>query len=557
MTRVLWLLFYFLQKLYMKASDLFVKILENKGVKTIYGVPGEENLDLLDSLSRSSIELITTRNEQTAVFMAATYGRFTGQLGVALATLGPGATNMMTGVAYAQLGGMPVMVITGQKPQNHSKQGAFQIIDAVAMMKPITKFATSVVSWERVPYILENAFRIAQEEKPGAVHIELPEDIAGEEVRNEFALTDLWVRKHRRSVPDKKSIALLIKQLENAVSPVILVWAGANRKRVSKYLSKFIEKYNIPFFTSQMGKWVIDESMTQCLGTAALTSGDYIHDAIAWADLILSVGYDNAEKPTDILGIHGTPVININFMPSNYDYVYSPYMDITGDLGNIFWHLCDEKINTSAWDFASIYDINEANQKKIQENLSLEDDVPYMMPRKLANDLRDTLDEDDILALDNGLYKVWLARNYPAYSANTILLDNALATMWAGYASAMEAKRLNPDKKVVCVTWDGGFMMNLWDIETAVRLWLDLVIVILNNSDYGMIKWKQSAAGFQDYGLDFNNPDFVKLAESFWAAGYKVEKKEDFRNVLETALLEKWLQIIDVDFDYPQDWKII
>lgn len=197
------------------------------------------------------------------------------------------------------------------------------------------------------------------------------------------------------------------------------------------------------------------------LGTAALTSGDYIHDAIAEADLILSVGYDNAEKPTDILGIHGTPVININFIPSSYDYVYSPYMDITGDLGNIFWHLCDEQIDTSVWDFEKIYQINQENQKKLQENLSLEEDIPYMMPRRLAKDLREVLADEDILTLDNGLYKVWLARNYPARKPNTILLDNALASMGAGYASAMEAKRLCSKRKVVCITGDGGLMMNL------------------------------------------------------------------------------------------------
>ena len=541
----------------MKASDLFVKILEQKWVDTIYGVPGEENLDFLDSLGRSSIKLILTRNEQTAVFMAATYGRFTGKPGVALATLGPGATNMMTGVAYAQLGGLPLIVITGQKPQNHSKQWAFQIIDVVGIMKPVTKWATSIVSGERIPYILENAFRIAEEEKPGAVHLELPEDIAAEEVASEFAIVDLGVKKIRRPVADYKAIPELISEIEQAKAPIILIWAGANRKRVTTYLTKFIEKYNIPFFTSQMWKGVVDEWMSQCLGTAALTSGDYIHDAIAESDLILSVGYDNAEKPTDILGINGKPVININFMKSNFDYVYSPYLDVIWDIGNIFWNLCEEDIDSSNWNFSKIYEINEGNQKKIQENIALEDDTPHMMPRKLASDLRQVLEGEDILALDNGLYKVWLARNYPAYSTNTILLDNALATMWAGYASAMEAKRINPDVNVVCVTGDGWLVMNLWDLETIVRMKLDLTIVVLNNSSYGMIKWKQQGSWFDDYGLDFWNMDYIKLAESFGAIWYKVEKKEDFKAILEKTLWEKWLKIIDLAFDYPRDGKIL
>lgn len=541
----------------MKASDLFVKILEQKWVDTIYGVPWEENLDLLDSIGKSSIELILTRNEQTAVFMAATYGRFTGKPWIALATLWPGATNMMTGVAYAQLGGMPVIVITGQKPQNHSKQWAFQIIDVVGMMKPVTKHAMSIVSGERIPYILENAFRIAEEEKPWAVHLEFPEDIAAEEVDEKYSLIDLETRKIRRPVVDRKGVSELIVEIQKAKSPVILVGAGANRKRVTKYLTEFITKYNIPYFTSQMGKWVVTERQKNYLGTAALTSGDYIHDAIAHSDLILSVGYDNAEKPTDILGINGKRVININFIKSNFDYVYSPYLDIIGDIGNVFWHLCEEKIDNSNWDFTKIYEVNEKNQKQIQENLKLEDEFPYMMPRRLAKELREVLADEDILTLDNGLYKVWLARNYPARKPNTILLDNALATMGAGYASAMEAKRLNPDVNVVCITGDGGLVMNLGDIETAVRMELDITIIVLNNSSYGMIKWKQDGGWFKEYGLDFGNPDFVKLAESFGAKGYKVEKKENFKPLLEKIVSQDGVNIIDVDFEYPEDWKIL
>ncbi len=540
----------------MKSSDLFIKILEQKGVKTIYGVPGEENLDLLESIWNSGIELILTRNEQTAVFMAATYGRFTGKPGVALATLWPGATNMMTGVAYAQLGGMPLIVITGQKPQNTSKQGQFQIIDVVSMMKPVTKFSTSIVSGGRIPYILENAFQIAEEEKPGAVHLELPEDIAGGQVEEKYSLVNLNTQKLRRPVVDYKSIPILVKELEKAKSPIILIGSGANRKRITKYLTAFIEKYNIPYFCSQMGKWVVAGRQENYLGTAALTSGDYIHDAIACSDLILSVGYDNVEKPTDILGINGIPVININFSTSYFDYVYSPYLDITGDIGNIFWNLCEATIDSSHWNFEKIYSINRENKKKIATNLSLEEGSSRMMPRKLAQDLRKVLADEDILTLDNGLYKIWIARNYPARKPNTILLDNALATMGAGYASAMEAKRLNPKVNVVCVTGDGGLMMNLWDIETAVRLKLDITIVVLNNSSYGMIKWKQASAGFSDYGLDFSNPDFTRLAESFGAKWYKVEKKEDFQWILQKTFSEKWIKIIDLDFEYPEEGVI-
>lgn len=536
----------------MKTSDLIVKILEKKWVKTIYWVPWEENLDLLDSLQKSSIELVLTRNEQTAVFMAATSGRYTGIPGVALATLWPGATNMMTGVAYAQLWGMPIIVITWQKPQNKSKQWAFQIIDAVSMMKPITKYTTSIVNGARVPYILENAFKIAESEKPGAVHLELPEDIAAEEVDEKYAIVDLKTQKQRRPVIDRKWVSLLIEEITNAKSPIILIGSWANRKRVSKYLTQFIKQYNIPFFSSQMGKGVVDETLSQYIWTAALTSWDYIHEAINKSDLIISVGYDNVEKPTDILWINGKPVININFVESNYDFVYSPYLDLIWDIWNLFWHLCEENISQK-WDFSEIYAQNIINQNKIEKNKELEWEKRYMMPRKLVSDLQETLKEKDILALDNGLYKVWIARNFKAKFSNTVLLDNALATMWAGYSTGMEAKRQNPESNVVCITGDGGLVMNLWDLETAVRLKIDMTIVILNNESYWMIKWKQEHAGFQDYWLDFNNPDFVKLAESFWAKGYKVEKKEDFKEILNKTLTEKWIKIIDLDFDYPID----
>ncbi len=533
----------------MKASDLFVKILEDNGVEVIYGVPWEENLDILDSLSRSKIELILTRNEQTAVFMAATYGRFTGKPGIALATLWPGATNMVTGVAYAQLWGLPVIVVTGQKPIKKSKQGQFQIIDVVSMMKPITKYATSIVSGSRVLWVMQNAFKIATSERPGAVAIEFPEDIAGEEV--EIEIQNTFLEKVRRPLIDDKSLETLKKSLEQARSPIILIWAGANRKRISKYLSEFILKYNIPFFTSQMGKWVVDESLPQYLWTAALTTGDYIHTAISQSDLILSVGYDPIEKPTSLMGYGGTPSIHINFYEAIMDDVYAPFQEVIGDIGNTFWQLCQLDMKHE-WNFDGIYAAKEKYVVELQKNLESEDmGNDILWPRLLTSILRQTLAKDDILALDNGLYKVWIARNYPCYLPNTLLLDNALATMGAWLASTMEAKRINPDKKVVCVTGDGGLVMNLWDLETAVRLGLDIVVIVLNNFSYGMIKWKQEGFWFKKWGLDFWNPDFVKLAESFGASGIKVEKKQEFAPALQRAISMKWVVLVEVRFEYP------
>jgi len=538
----------------MKASDLFIKSLENEGVEYIYWVPWEENLDLLESIRKSNnIKLILTRNEQTAVFMAATYGRLTWKAGVAIATLWPWATNMVTWVAYAQLWWMPVIIITWQKPIKKSKQWQFQIIDVVSMMKPVTKSANVIISWNRIPSMIRNAFKIAESEKPGAVHLELPEDIAWEWVEEWYK--PMNIEKIRRPIADEKMIKDLIIKLEKAKTPIVLIWSWANRKRITKYLSKFITTNNIPFFSSQMWKWVLDERLDQYLWTAALTENDYIHEAIAEADLILSVWYDVVEKPTSIIWINWTETIHINFYNAVIDDVYFPSLEVVWDIANVFWQLTESKINNKNWDFSKIYEINKKNHILINSNISLEKEEKVMFPRRLTNELRSSLWSDDILALDNWLYKVWIARNYPAYKPNTLLLDNALATMWAWFSSAMSAKMINPNKNVVCVTWDWWLVMNLWDLETAVRLNLDITIIILNNSSYWMIKWKQEWAWFWDYGLDFWNPDFIKLAESFWAKWYSVINPDEFKEILDKTLKEKWLKIIDLAFDYPLEIK--
>ncbi len=533
----------------MKASDLLVKCLENEWVEYIYGVPGEENLDLLESLKHSPIKLIITRNEQTAVFMAATYGRLTGKAWVALATLGPGATNMVTGIAHAQLGGMPVIVITGQKPIKKSKQGRFQIIDVVGMMKPITKRATSVPNGNRIPSIVRQAFKVAEDEKPGAVHIELAEDIAAEVVSETTLFPS---EKIRRPQIDEKMFHLLVDRIRQAKTPMILVWSGANRKRITKYLTKFIEKTNIPFFTSQMWKGVVDESLPQYMWTAALTSGDYIHPVIDQADLLIVVGYDIVEKPTNYRHSNeDRQVIHINFTPAEVDDMYMPQLEVVGDIGNTLWQLYESDLDASCWDLTLIYKQIQEAKNSLTINIDQEKGSAVMMPRTLISSLRSLLWNDDIIALDNGLYKVWFARNYPAYQPNTLLLDNALATMWAGYSVGMVAKMIHPDRNVVCVVGDGWLVMNLWDIETAVRLWLDLVIIVLNDNAYGMIKWKQKDMWFADYGLDLQNPDFMQLAASFGAHWLRVSHPDEFDAVMKKSLDNKGVTIVEVVFSYP------
>lgn len=535
----------------MKASDLFVKALENEGVEYIFGIPGEENLDFLDSLKNSSIKLILTRHEQAAGFMAATYGRLTGKPGVCLATLGPGATNFVTASAYAQLGGMPMLMITGQKPIKKSKQGRFQILDVVDMMKPITKFTKQIVNGNNIPSLVREAFRLAVEERPGAVHLELPEDIAAEE-----ADINLFETNHiRRANPEVKSLNSAVEMIQRAKRPLLLIGAGANRKRTSKALIEFIEKTGMYFFNTQMGKGVVDERHQLYLGTAALSDHDYLHCALERADLIINVGHDVIEKPPFFMELGGKKVIHINFFAAQVDEVYFPQLNVVGDIAFSIKELARLVKVQSHWDFDYYSRIKEEVDKHITNNS--EDAQFPMLPQYLVSEVRKTLPEDGILTLDNGVYKIWFARNFPAYQPNTLLLDNALATMGAGFPSAMAAKMVHPDRAVVSICGDGGFMMNSQELETAVRLGLDLVVVILNDSAYGMIKWKQAAQNFDNFGLDYSNPDFVKYAESYGAKGHRLDNSIGFGNILKDCIKAKGVHLIDVPVDYNENHKVL
>jgi len=432
----------------MKTSDLFIKALENEGVEYIFGIPGEENLDFLDSLKNSNIRLILTRHEQGAGFMAATYGRLTGKPGVCLATLGPGATNFVTPAAYAQLGAMPMLMITGQKPIKESKQGRFQIIDVVGTLTPITKFSKQIVDGNNIPSVVREAFRLSMEERPGAVHIELPEDIASEDT------TERLFKPLRPHLPIPNELALdeAASLITEAKHPLILVGAGANRKELTESLSKLIETTKIPFFNTQMGKGVVDERSPQYLGTAALSADDFLHCAISRSDLIINIGHDVIEKPPFFMEIGGTKVIHINYFSAQVDDVYFPDLDVVGDINSSIQgleaRLADE-VSQKNWDFAYYSRIKE----EVKENLGkyANDDRFPMLPQCVVSIMREALGDDDIVTLDNGVYKIWFARNYPCYAPNTLLLDNALATMGAGLPSAMAAKMLNPNQKVVAV----------------------------------------------------------------------------------------------------------
>ena len=535
----------------MKASDLFVKALEEEGVEYIFGIPGEENLDLLNSLKDSSIKLILTRHEQAAGFMAATYGRLTGKSGVALSTLGPGATNLVTAAAYSQLAAMPMVMITGQKPVKHSKQGKFQIIDVVEMMRPLTKYTHSIVSGNNIPSMIREAFRISQEERPGAAHLELPEDVAGEEAE----VQPLPCSRARRPVAEGKAIKQAVEMIEKAKNPLLLIGAGSNRKMPARMLRAFVDKTQMPFISTQMGKGVLDERDPLFLGNAALSANDFLHRAIAKADLIINVGHDDIEKPPFFMEQDSFQVIHINFLSAEVDPVYFPQLEVIGDIANSIWQINERIMPQGSWDFSYSLKVKKAVDAHLLEGA---DDPRFpMLPQRFVADVREAMPSNGIIALDNGVYKIWFARNYKAHEANTVLLDNALATMGAGLPSAMGAHMVFPKRKVMAICGDGGFMMNAQELETAVRLKMNLICLILLDNSYGMIRWKQANLGFEDFGLEYGNPDFVKFAECHGANGYRVEKTEDFVPLLKKCNDTPGVHIVELPVDYSENDRIL
>lgn len=534
----------------MVAADLLVRALEREGVEYVFGVPGEENLDVLEALRKSNIRLIVTRHEQSAGFMAATLGRLTGKPGVCLSTLGPGATNLVTAAAYAYLGGMPMLMVTGQKPIKKSKQGHFQIIDVVRMMEPITKFSKQVIHGDQIANVVRQAFRVAQEERPGPVHLEIPEDVAAEETSKGL----LNVSMARRPVAEEKSIAAAVSLIEAAERPLVLVGAGANRKLTVNMLHSFIEKTGIPFFTTQMGKGVVDERHPLYVGTAALSDGDYVHCAIDQADLIINVGHDVIEKPPFIMKGE-RQVIHLNFFSADVDNVYFPQVEVVGDIANALWQLTERVGKQDSWDFSYFMKVKE-KLEKVRERDSVSDRFP-LIPQRVVADVRQVMPEAGIVTLDNGMFKLWFARNYVTYQPNTLLLDNALATMGAGLTSAIAAKVLYPDRRILAVCGDGGFMMNSQELETAVRLGLDLVVVVINDNAFGMISWKQQSMGFEDFGLSYGNPDFVKYAESYGAKGHRVSIDNHLKEIISKSFENGGVHLIEVPIDYSENKRVL
>ena len=537
----------------MKASDLFVKCLENEGVERIFGVPGEENADFLMSLKRSPIEFVLCRHEQAAAFIADVYGRLTGKAGVCLGTLGPGATNLVTGVADGNMDRAPMVAITGQASTDRIHKESHQAMDVVAMFRPITKAAQQIINADNSPEVVRKAFKLAEMEKPGACHIELPEDIA----QMETDAIPIAYQKLRRPAPDEKIIDQAMALLEASERPVILAGNGAIRKRASKQLRIFAHRTGIPVLNTFMGKGTIPRTDPHCLFTVGLQARDYAVAAMEEADLVITVGYDLVEYHPSLWN-NGRPkkILHIDFLPAEVDDKYRVHVEISADIANALWQL-NERL-TEGKPLHDITDYQSVRSQLLGEFAEFKDDdtVGAIKPQKVLWDVRECLGSSDILLSDVGAHKMWIARYYQCDEPNTCLIANGFCAMGFALPGAIAAKIVHPKRRVVAICGDGGALMNIQDLETAVRLELPFVLMVWEDHEYGLIKWKQQTQFGDHTDLSFGNPDWVKLAESFGCRGIHVTESAKLRGALEAALGADTPTILSLPIDYAENLKL-
>ncbi len=532
----------------MKGSDLLVKCLENEGVEYIFGIPGEEILDLMDSLSRSKIKFVLTRHEQGASFMANVYGRLTGKPGVCLSTLGPGATNLVTGVADAQLDRCPLVAITGQAPLETTHKESHQYIDVVQTFKFITQWNRSITKADFIPEIVRKAFKIAAE-RSCATHVELPEDVAKEET-NAQPIPRSEARS--RNVPDPAAIRRAAEMIKGAKYPIILAGNGVVRSNASEELTEFARANEIAVVNTFMGKGAISAREELCLGTIGLQSKDYVECGLERADLVITVGYDLVEYAPRLWNPGGNSVIHIHNKSTEIDEHYLPKLELVGDISETLKLLRERTGYKKGVDYS----------RKLRDYMAKEldvfkDDASYpLKPQKMINDIRNALGDDDILISDVGAHKLWIGRLYPAYKPNTVIISNGFASMGIALPGAIAAKLAYPEKKVVATVGDGGFLMTVQELETAVRLGVGFAVVIFNDSKYGMIEWSQLNKFESSFGVEFGNPDFVKLAESFGARGIRLEKGDSLEDALKEGLSTNEIYVIDAPVDYSENIKL-
>ncbi len=541
----------------MKASDLFVKCLEAEGVERIFGVPGEENSDLMISLLDSPIEFILCRHEQAAAFMADTYGRLTGKAGVCLATLGPGATNLVTGVADANMDRAPLVAIIGQASTGRLHKESHQNMDALAMFDPISKWTSTISNEATVPEIVRKAFKLAQAEKPGATVIELPEDVAKRDVH----LLPMSVATTRRPAADWKAVKLATDMIAEAKSPLILAGNGTVRKRAARQLLRLAKKTGIPVVNTFMGKGAVPLDDPHCLFTIGLQGKDHILRAFAEADLVISIGYDLVEYAPNFWNKkRDKKIIHIDFEPAEIDEAYPVNVDISADTADAIWQV-NEALNNRHEDRLPLHDIGRWGdlRQTIQDDLAAEEnDLSYpMKPQRVISDIRKAMGPSDIALSDVGAHKMWMSRYFQCYEPNTCLISNGFCTMGFALPGAIGAKYAHPESKVVAVCGDAGFLMNVQDLETAVRMKIPFVCIVWLDGEYGLIKWKQqNHFDGRHSELSFTNPDMEMLAKAFGMWGKHVKNAEDFAPSLAEALAQDGPALLSVDIDYAENLKM-
>ncbi len=545
----------------MKASDLFVRCLEAEGVRHIFGVPGEENADVMISLLDSKIAFVLCRHEQAAAFMADVYGRLTGKAGVCLATLGPGATNLVTGIADANMDRAPVVALIGQAGTNRLHKESHQNMDSIAMYRPITKWTQTVAHPSSIPEIVRKAFKLAEAEKPGACLIELPEDLAEQRVKGRPK--PLPVVKTRRPAADHKAVRQAVDVIAKAKRPMILAGNGAIRKRAARQLLRFANKTGIPVINTFMGKGAIPRTDPHCLFTMGLQGKDHANIAIDECDVIISVGYDLVEySPGHWNRTPGKKIVHVDFSPAEIDADYPVAVDIAGDIADAMWQI-NEELNArfSATNKLPLHDIETWGRlrRRILDDFATErhDSSFPMKPQKILWDVREVLGPSDILLSDVGAHKMWISRYYQCDEPNTCLISNGFCSMGFALPGAIGAKFAQPDAKVLAICGDAGFLMNVQDIETAARLGLNIVILIWLDSEYGLIKWKQqNAFAGKHSDLAFTNPNFVLLAKAFGIWGKTLKSADELIPALKSAFRRKGPALIAVPVDYGENVKL-
>ena len=533
----------------MNTAELLIRCLENEGVRYVFGVPGEENMDVLRAIAQSSIRFITTRHEQGAAFMADVYGRLTGKAGVCLSTLGPGATNLMTGVADANLDGAPLVAITGQVGTDRMHIESHQYLDLVAMFSPVTKWNAQIVRPSITPEIVRKAFKLAQTEKPGAVHIDLPENIAAMLVEGQPLKRD----KKEKSFAAYQGINEAAVAISKAANPLILVGNGAIRAHASEALTEFATQLNIPVTNTFMGKGMIPYTHPLALWTAGLQQRDYISCAFDRTDLLIAVGYDLIEFSPKKWNPDGKiPIIHIGAMPAEIDSSYIPIIEVVGDISDSLNEILRRAERPKKPD-PYVAELRTEIREDYEQYAN--DDGFPVKPQKLIYDLRQVMGEEDIVISDVGAHKMWIARHYHGDRPNTCLISNGFAAMGIAIPGAIAAKLVYPDRKVVAATGDGGFMMNCQELETALRVGNPFVTIIFNDGGYGLIEWKQQNHYGESAFIKFGNPDFVKFAESMGLKGYRIEKAADLVPVLKEALNQEVPAVIDCPVDYQENYR--